>query len=183
MNVDVDLADDTNVRLSDAEVTARPPDSIAFEVRGSLSVGSALLGQFVNRTLKPSWVTFSVDDGTESVDLSGDASLRLESIDVGVETADADDVVSNPTDVASDAVTDAMGSVSFTVTGVIENVAEGTTESLSTGTPEPASITFSVDESLATDGGRRDLVAEFGLLGYGIVVRRDGTVSIRAPGA
>ena len=180
VDLEVDLANRSTVRLEDGDVTARPPASIEFSAEGSVSVGAGALDEFVGRTVRPSSSAFSVDGETVTVDFRGDASLRLRSLDVGVAVTDPGDALSEAVEVASSGTVDGVGTVSFTVEGVIEGVDEETIERLSAGSPEFESVTFSVRESLESDGGRdgSDALVDFGLFGYGIVVRRDGTISI-----
>ena len=184
MSIAVDLVDDPNVRIESAEVEPRAPDTVAFAVDGSISVGEALLGEFAGRTMEPESVAFAVEGDDLVVDLRDGAALRLETLDVGVEIPDAGDALSSAVDVPAGEADAPLGAVSFTVEGVIEDLDEGTAERLA-GAPraEPASITFSVHESLESDGGRggSDRLAEFTLLDYGIVVRRDGLVTISGP--
>lgn len=183
MSIVVDLADDPNVRIESADVEPHAPDAVAFTVDGSISVGGALLGEFAGRTMEPESVAFTVDGDELAIDLRDGATLRLETLDVGVEVPDADDVLSNAVDVPTGGDDGPLGAVSFTVEGVVEDVDEGTAGRLAGASAAPDSITFAVHESLESDGGRGepDPLAEFTLLDYRIVVRRDGVLTVSGP--
>lgn len=185
MSVTVDVVDDPNVRVTDEVVEALPPGVIEFAIEGTLSVGADLLGAFEGRRLRPVAVGLSVGDDAVTVDLGGDASLQLDAVDVGVETPDAGDLPTstpNPDSLADDVVGVAgrdAGVVAFTVEGTIDEIAPATFEDLAGESLRVETVTFAVDDAIASDGGPDDdVVFEFTLIGRRIVVRRDGTITI-----
>lgn len=186
MTLTVDVAGDSNVRLTDEVVAALPSGTIEFAVEGTLSVAPDRLAAFEGRRLRPVAVGLSVADDVVTVDLSGDAALRLDAIDVGVETPDRADLPSaTDPDALADGVAGAAdrdaGVVAFTVEGTVAGVDPATVETLEGESPGVASVTFTVDEVPATDGGSGDdVLAEVALLGFGVVIRRDGTITIAA---
>lgn len=193
MSVTVPLVDNQDVRLRTDIVEPHPPGTIEVTVEGTVTITGALLGQFEATTLEPVAVEIAVDESeTVTVDLRKDGRLRLETIDVGIEPPDTGDLV--PDGAALESSVSSLsdsdpglgskpepGVIAFTVEGVIEGVSPATIDDL-TRSDQPLaveSITFAVEDSIRSDGGREDdIVAEFSLLGYGIVVRRNGTVTI-----
>lgn len=186
MSITVKIADDQRVRVAGDAVETRPPNQFTFGVEGVLSMTEQLIGQFEGATLRPSRMTLSVDDDrTVEIDLADEASLRLSSVDVGVETPDSDDIpegVETLTSSVTDpsALTDANpAALAFTVEGSVLDVPEETIEILESGDVTLESLSFAVDDGVRTDGGSPDdVVFEVTLLGYGITVRRDGTIVV-----
>lgn len=193
MSVTVPLVDNQDIRLRTDIVEPHPPGTIEVTIEGTITITGALLGQFEATTLEPVAVDLAVDESESvTVDLRKDGRLRLETIDVGIEPPDAGDLVpdgdalESPVSSLSDAdpgldPKPEPGVIAFTVEGVIEGVSPATIDDLTRADRQPTleSITFAVEESISSDGGRADdIVAEFSLLGYGIVVRRDGTVTV-----
>lgn len=178
------------VTVTEEVFEPRPPDRIAFEGEGVIKLSEALLGEFEGASLKSVRIDLAVDRSrTITIDLAEEGSLRLESVDVGVATPDADDVrrgidaarsLGGDGDGSADAAT---GAVAFTVEGAIRDLPEETVRSLVGESPTLASVTFSVAESVRTDGGSPvDVLLEVGLLGYDVVVRRDGTIEVTTGG-
>lgn len=189
MSVTVDVVDDPNVRVTDQAVEALPPDAVEFAVEGTVSVGADLLGAFGGRRLRPVAVGLSADDEAVTVDLGGDASLRLDAVDVGMETPDAGDLPASKPDAGSltDDVAEGVagaadrhaGVVAFTVEGRVRDVPPDTFEALAGKSLRVETVTFAVDDAPVTDGGAGDdVVLEFTLLGHRIAIRRDGTVAV-----
>ncbi|ADB61276.1 hypothetical protein Htur_2398 [Haloterrigena turkmenica DSM 5511] len=183
--------DAESIRLSDVIVETRSPDGIEFTAEGHLSVTEALLAEFEGTTLNPVRVTVSGDEtGSVAIDLSGPATLRLETVDVGVATPDREDLAdgidalrSSAND-GSDSVDSRPDVLSFTVEGEIRNVPSETLSAISEDVSGLESLTFAVSESARSDGGGGDdVVLELSLLGYGIVVRRDGSIVVGNAGS
>lgn len=194
MSPTVHIDRNPSVTVTDEVLEPRPPDRIAFEAEGVIKLSEALLGEFEGSSLQPVRVDVAVDSSrTVTIDLSEEGSLRLESVDVGVATPGADDVRrgidtvrslgtdgAGAEDESGDA---AAGAVAFTVEGSIRDLSEETVRSVVGESPTLASVTFSVAESARTDGGTpSDVLLEVGLLGYGVVVRRDGTIEVTTGG-
>ena len=190
MTVTFQFDDTENVTVTDETVETRASNRIEFSVAGSLTITDALLGKFEGATLNPVRVTIaSSDSEAVPIDLTGQASLRLENVDVGVATPDGADVAAGldglrPTAEDGPESLDSPPDVlSFTVEGVIRDVPRETLEAIDGHSPSVESLTFAVEESVRSDGGRRtDVVVELGVLGYGIVVRRDGTIVVGSGG-
>ena len=186
MSITIDIEENPDVRVSEEVIDANPPDRIRFTAEGMISITEPLLGEFAGASLRPVRVDVSLDDArTVETDLEERASLRLDTVDVGVETPDSDDIsrgmssLSPSTDEATESTDPSPGVIAFTVEGTIEDVPAASFEPIADGSPTLKSITFAVGKSPRTDGGSDDdAVFEFTLLGYGIVVRRDGTIEI-----
>ncbi|MFC4543422.1 hypothetical protein ACFO5R_15940 [Halosolutus amylolyticus] len=190
MSVTLQFDDTENVRLTEATVETRSADRIEFVVAGSLTITDALLGQFEGATLDPVRVTVSAD-GTDAVpiDLTDRASLRLDAVDVGVATPDGADVaagidaLSPTTDGGPDSLDSPPDVLSFTVHGEIRDVPTETIETIAGDSPTVESLTFAVEKSVRSDGGSgTDVIFELDLLGYGIIVRRDGSIVVGSGG-
>ncbi|QSW99560.1 hypothetical protein [Haloterrigena alkaliphila] len=191
MSVTIDLDDTESIQLTETDVERRPPDRLEFAVEGSLTVTPDLLANFEGATLDPVQVTVSSGDADPvAIDLTDAATLRLETVDVGVATPDGEDVAEGLGAVASTAtgnggsVDSPPGVISFSVDGVLRDVPTATLEAVGNDAPELESLTFAVEESLRSDGGSDDdnVVFELTLLGYGIVVRRDGSIVVGTDG-
>lgn len=190
MSLTIQLDGNESARVSDQRVETQPPDHVKFVAEGVLTVSEGLMGDFEGTALKPTEVILSVDGSeTVAVDLTADPSLRLEEVDVGVETPDADDISQgvnslDPTTDRGDETPDvSLGAIAFTVEGAILDVPDETFESLSDGEITPKSITFALDEVARGDGGSNDdVVLEVTLLGYGVVIYRDGVIEIGTTG-
>ncbi|SEP79228.1 hypothetical protein [Natrinema salaciae] len=190
MTVRIDLDEHESVELTDTDVRKRPPDRLEFATDGNLTVVSALLAEFEGATLNPVRVTISAADANPvAIDLTGPASLRLENVDVGVATPDgadiADEFRSIPPSTDEDAgSTDSPPSViAFTVDGAIRDVPPETLAAIGDDEPTLETVTFAVGESIRSDGGPgTEVIFELALFGYGIVVRRDGTITIGTGG-
>lgn len=201
MSPTVHIDRNPSVAVTDEVVEARPPDRIAFEAEGVIRPSESLLARFEGSSLRPVRVELSLGEGeTVPVDLAEPGALRLESVDVGVATPDADgvrrgiDTIRSSGGIgdgdgggdesggrgAADAPT---GAIAFTVEGTVRDLPPETVESVVGESPTLASVTFSVAESARADGGSpSDVLLEVGLLGYGVVVRRDGTVEVTRGG-
>lgn len=186
MRITVEIADDQRIRVAGDAVEPRPPDQFTFAVEGVLSMTEQLVGQFGSATLRPSRITLSVDDDrTVAIDLTDQSSLRLSSVDVGVETPDSDDIpegVETLTSSGTDpsALPDANpAALAFTVEGSVLDVPEAALDILESSDVTLESLTFAVDDGGRTDGDSADdVVFEVTLLGYGVTVRRDGTIVV-----
>lgn len=191
MSNTVRFDDAESIRLSDVIVETRPPDRIEFSVEGNLSVTEAVLGEFAGTTMNPSRVTVSGGDADAvALDLTGPATLRLETVDVGVATPDREDLADgvdalrSSADGGPDSVDPRPDVLSFTVDGEIRDVPSETFAALPAAGLSLESITFAVEESVRSDGGRGDdVVFECTLLGYGIIVRRDGSIVVGKAGS
>lgn len=191
MSVTIHFYENQSVRLSDQSIETRPPDRVEFIAEGNLTVSEELLGEFEGMSLKPARVGVSVDESqTITVDLTEETSLRLEEVDVGVETPDADNISSGmdslipTTDDEAESPNITPGSIAFTVGGAILNVPEGTFEPFFEGSPTLESITFTVDDAVKSDGGsNNDVLLEFTLLGYGIIIHYNGVIDIGTRGS
>lgn len=191
MSNTVRFDDAESIRLSDVTVETRRSDGLEFTVQGSLRVTETLLGEFEGTTLNPVRVTVSGGDADPvTLDLTGPATLRLEAVDVGVATPDREDLADG-IDALRPSADGGPGSVdsrpdvlSFTVEGEIRDVPSETFAALPEGVSDLESLTFAVDESARSDGGRGDdVLLELSLLGYGIVVRRDGSIVVGNAGS
>lgn len=190
MSLTIQLDENESARVSDQVVETQPPDRVEFVAEGVLTVTEDLMGDYEGTALKPTEVILSVDDAdTVTVDLTAEPSLRLEDVDVGVETPNSDDISSgidslNPTtDEGTEAPDINPGAIAFTVEGVILNVPTETFEPLSDGEITLQSITFSIDEVAKSDGGsNNDVILEITLLGYGVVIYRNGIIEIGTTG-
>ncbi|MGQ3413544.1 hypothetical protein ACT4ML_14915 [Natrinema sp. LN54] len=186
MSNTVRFDDAESVRLSNVTVETRPPDGLEFRVEGTLRATETLLGEFAGTTLNPVRVTVPDGDADSvAIDLTGPATLRLETVDVGVATPDGDDIAAGLDALRSSADEDREpiepppDVLSFTVEGEIRDVPSETFAALPAAVSSLESITFAVEDSVRSDGGRADdVVLECTLLGYGIVVRRDGSIVV-----
>ncbi|RDI70219.1 hypothetical protein [Halopelagius longus] len=189
MSVTVHLDENESVRLTDEVVETRPPDRIAFAVEGTITMTEDLLGSFAGATLNPVRIDVSGDGSPAvAIDLAAESSLRLETVDVGVETPDADDLspgldsLSPGGDDDSETTGSRPGAIAFTVEGAILDVPAETFESLPGAPRTVETLTFAVEGPVRTDGGRDDVLLDFTLLGYGVVVYRNGVVEIGTGG-
>lgn len=206
MSVTVGVDEDRRVRVTDDVVEIRPPDRIAFAIEGTVRITEELLGQFEGATLEPVRVEIASGDRTVEIDLGEEAALRLENVDVGVETPGSDVVPSDGEAIeplANGASVDGAsadsasaddgaesdetrpGAIAFTVDGAIVDVPEKNVDAISRGSPSLESLTFAVEDPVRSDGGAEsgdDVVFECSLLGYGIVVRRNGTIVVGGRG-
>lgn len=196
MSITIDVAESSGVRVTDADVTVESDDTLAFTVEGVVRVGGDLLGQFVGSRLIPAEVALSADGDRVEIDLSEEAALRLEEVDVGVEMLEdvsaspseiADDVETDVSEMADSAATeasdlaDSVGRISFTVAGVVEDVPADAADRLADTDAAPRSLTFSVEDPVEGDGGTpEEPVASFELLGVAIAVRVTGTIIVTA---
>ncbi|WP_235920697.1 hypothetical protein [Natronorubrum halalkaliphilum] len=153
MSVTLQLTDTDSIHLTDERIERRSPGHIEFAVAGTLSLTEAVLAAFEGATLNPAQATIAIDEGrTVDIDLTDEASLRLETIDVGIASPDPDDLVpeSDPISaVADDDPASAAPSpdvLAFTVEGVIRGVSTEAIEAVAAGDPEFASLTFTVDD-------------------------------------
>ncbi|UTF52574.1 hypothetical protein [Natronosalvus rutilus] len=185
MSVHVDIGENRNVRLTDERIECRPPNRIAFAAEGVITVTSELLGEFEGTSLKPVRVDISVDESrTVRTDLEEEASLRLETVDVGVETPDTDDLspgmdtVSASSGDSTESTDASPGAIAFSVEGAIIDVPTETFDPITDGSPSLESIVFAVDDSVRTDGGSDDAIFSLGLLGRRIVIYRNGVIDV-----
>lgn len=185
MSVTIDIEENQDVRVTEEVIDANPPDGIAFAAEGVVTVTKSLLDDFAGASLQPVRVAFSVDGSrTVETDLEGAPSLRLDTVDIGVETPDTGDLspgtdsIETATEAESDSTDAPPGAIAFTVEGAIRDVSATSCERIATGSPTLESITFAVGASARSDGGSDDAALEVTLLGYGIVVHRDGTIEV-----
>ncbi|WP_222918483.1 hypothetical protein [Natrinema sp. SYSU A 869] len=190
MTVTITLDENENIDLTDTDIENRAPDRLAVTIEGQLTVTDALLAEFEGAALDPVRITVAVEDAEPiAIDLMGPASLRLENVDVGVATPD-EDAIGDGLDALESVAGDSSESsdtrpdvIAFTVDGVIRDVPATTIEAIAGGDPTLESLTFAVEESLESDGGSgSDVLFELALLGYGIVVHRDGTIVVDSGG-
>lgn len=188
MSVTVDLDENESVLVSDQYFEVQPPDRVDFVAEGIITMTKELLGKFEGTALKPAELVISTGDSrTVTVDLTGDALLQLQEIDVGVETPDADgispgrDSLTQATEAARTASQNA-GSIAFTIEGAIQDVPEETFERLSEGPLTLERVTFAVADAVRSDGGADTSLLEFSLLGFSIVVHSDGLIEIGTRG-
>lgn len=192
MTITIDLEDERRVRIADATVDARPPDVVRFEIAGNLRLGEEVLASAAGATLDPVRIAFQAADRAVAIDLRDrdEAALRLDAADVGLAAPDADDIVPD-TDALGALATDGRsaprdlaagrpGVVAFTVEGrIVDAPTDAVTVLAETELPpSPKSITFEGLPSIRSDGGAVAPVLETTLLGFGIVVYRDGRISI-----
>lgn len=192
MSTTVHIPENPSVTLTEEFVDPRPPDRLGFLTEGVIRPTRGLLADFEGSSMRPVRVDVAVDGSrTVTVDLEEEASLRLESIDIGVETADLPGVDDADGAGAMDSVlTDgddrsaaSAGAIAFTVEGTIRDLPRETLEDLEGDSLELESVTFSVSETVETDGGSPlDVLLEVSLFDYGVVVRRNGTIEVRAGG-
>ena len=190
MSLTIQLDESESTRVSDVLVETQPPDQIDFVAEGVLTITQELMDGFEGTTLKPTQVILSVDESdTVTVDLTEEPSLRLEEVDVGIETPDSDDIAPgmDSLDPTSDESTEAPeinpGAIAFTVEGSILHVPKETFEPLSEGELTLKSITFALDEVAKSDGGSNNtIILEVTLLGYGVVIYRNGIIEIGTAG-
>ncbi|MFC7216409.1 hypothetical protein ACFQO4_20325 [Saliphagus sp. GCM10025334] len=185
MSVHVDIGENRNVRLTDERIVCRPPNRIAFAAEGVITVTRGLLGEFEGASLKPVRVDISVDESrTVRTDLEKEASLRLETVDVGVETPDTDDLspgmdtVSASSGDGTESTDASPGAIAFSVEGAITDVPTETFDPITDGSPSLESIVFAVDDPVRTDGGSDDVVFSLGLLGHRIIIYRNGAIDV-----
>lgn len=190
MSVTVNVAEDRAVRLTEQVVETRPPDTIAFTLGGTVMMTEELIGAFEGTTLTPAEVSLSVDGSrTVDVDLSNGATLRLETVDVGVETPDPDDLIPGADSIGSAAEgtpnpsNATPGAIAFTVEGAIRGVPGEAFAAIAGGTPAIEALTFSVEDSTRSDGGSGDdMLFEFTLLGFEVSVHRNGIIDVGTRG-
>lgn len=195
MSVTVHFDENRAVRLTEQVVETRSPDTITFAATGTVTMTGELLGAFEGTRLTPTQVSFSVDGSrTVHVDLSNGASLRLDTVDVGVEPPDSDDLVPDAdsigsvTDVGPDPGDANPGAIAFTVEGVIRSVPDEQFAAIAGGTPELRALSFAVEGPVRSDGGAGDggcgdeVILEFAVLGFGIGIHRNGTIDVGTRG-
>lgn len=202
MTLRIDRDGHDAVRLTAADLEARPSGTVAFAVEGTATITGEMLEAVAGATLTPERVEVGVDDsGPVSIDLGDEtpAALRPESVDVGIATPDADDLTPDPDPIRSavepgtggdgvDAADVRPNVLAFTVDGIVHGVTDETLEVLSSGSPTLEALVFAVEGGLATDdgirsdGGATDPVFELTLFGHGIVVNRDGTIVVGSGG-
>lgn len=187
MALTIDVEDESGVRIADANVAVEDANTVSFAVEGVLRLGGDALAPFAGARLTPVEVAFVAGDERVTIDLTGDAGLRLDAVDVGVEMLDdpATDAVEAATDPVGAAtnptdLTD-VGRISFTVEGVVEDAPDDAAGRLEAADAAPSAVTFSLEEPIATDGGDADApVATIELLAVRITVLVDGTIVVTA---
>lgn len=186
MTITVTIEEDQRIQVSNQVIETAPPAQIEFAAEGVISMTEGLLSEFGGSSLRPLELEIAVDSSrTVTVDLSEQASLWLDTVDVGVETPDMDELspgmetISSSTDTKSPASDAHAGSIAFTIEGAITDVPEKTRELLTDASPELESITLAVEDSVRSDGGSSfDVILEIDLLGYAIAIHQDGTIDI-----
>ncbi|MFP8952911.1 hypothetical protein ACLI4Z_08065 [Natrialbaceae archaeon A-arb3/5] len=186
MSISVQIDENQSIRVAEDQIETDPPDQLAFTVEGVITMTEQVVGEFEGMSLNPSRIEVSVDESrTVEIDLTEAASLQLSSVDVGIATPDADDL---PTGIdalrsSMDDPTEMTGvrpdALSFTVEGVVLDVPQETLEALAEGDPAIEALTFAVGDAVRSDGGSDEtVVLEIVLLGYGITVHQDGTITV-----
>lgn len=182
MALTIDVEDESGISIADATVTVEAANIVSFAVEGILRLGSDVLTPFVGARLTPAEVAFAIDGERVAIDLTGDPELQLNAVDVGIEMLD--DAASDPVEAATDP-TDAAretGRISFTLEGVVGDVPEDAAERLEGADAAPGSVTFSVDDATATDGGDAEApMAAIDLVAIRIAVLVDGTIVVTPP--
>lgn len=188
MTVTIRIVDNQSIRISDEVLEERPPDRVAFSVEGVVTMTEEVLSEFEGQALKPIRIDVSVEKSRAvELDLT-EASLRLETVDVGVEVPDADDLSPSMDSLGPSSGGDAEssyagpGAIAFTVEGAIDDVPAEALEPIAESAPTLESITFTVDDAVKSDGGSDDRIFEFSLLGFHVVVNRNGVIEIGARG-
>lgn len=189
MGLTLRLDEQESARVSEESIGTHPPDQVEFVAEGLLTVTEELLGEFEGTTLKPTRVALAVGESDSvTVDLTAEPSLRLEEVDVGVATPDTADLSAGVdsldprTDERAETPDLNPGAVAFTVEGSILNLPEATFKRLSEGEMSLQSITFALEETAKSDGGSNDTVlVEVTLIGFGIVIYRNGIIEIGTP--
>lgn len=184
MSITVEIDENQSVTVTEEVVETEASNRIAFAVEGTITTTSELLDEFEGSALRPVRIGVAVDDSdTVAVDLTGDAFLRLDSVDVGVETPDAGDLSPGMGAAGSsgddDSKTPSVGAVAFTVEGEIGDVPAETIDRLTDESPAVTSITFDVGDPVRSDGGGEDVLFELGLFGYGVTILHDGTIEVK----
>lgn len=187
MSTTVHIDEDPSVTVSESIVDPHPPDSVGFLIEGVIKPSPALLSRFEGSSLTPVRVDVTVDDGrTVAVDLDEEATLSLESVDVGVETigvAEGVDAIDSALGDGDGSPDEPSGAIAFTVEGTIRDLPAETLADLEGESPTLESVTFSVAEAVETDGGSPlDVLLQVELFGYGVVVRRNGSIEVRSGG-
>lgn len=91
MPVTVELDEADAVRLTEQVLEPDPPDEVRFRVEGVLRPTEALLDAFAGQSLRPARIGVEIDEAP-SVEVNLDeATLRLETVDVGIERPDVED--------------------------------------------------------------------------------------------
>lgn len=187
MSITIDFERNRHVRIDDATVEPQPPDAVSISVSGTLRLGEEVLASVAGTTLEPVRVAFAADGRRVEIDLREEASLRLDDVDVGLELPDPDGAVpeglpSSGSEAVSDVVdaaTDRPGVLAFTATGTIVETPPETVATLAEASnSSPKSVTFEPETPVRGDGGRTDPVLETTLFGFGVVVYRDGRISV-----
>lgn len=186
MGLTVNVRESQQVRMSDEIIEANLPNQIEFTLERTLSMTEGLLDEFTGSSLQPARVVLSIDGSqTVDIDLDEEASLWLDSVDVGVETPDMEDLASDlestrpSSDDDIELESSQSGSIAFTVEGVIRDAPDETLEVLTDEPVELDSVQFAVDNLARTDGGSgSDTILELRLLGYSITIFRNGNLEI-----
>lgn len=184
MSVTVEIAENRSIRVTEDRIETQPPDRLTFRLEATIALTEGVLDEFAGTTLDPSRVAISLGGSrTVDVDLTDGASLRLSSVDVGVETPDSDEL-SRGIDALRESATDPAefsdarpAALAFTVEGTVSGVSAETLEAIAEGDPELAAVTFAIDDPVRGDGGP-DALLELTLFGYGLLVRRDGSIVV-----
>ncbi|WP_247730695.1 hypothetical protein [Halovivax limisalsi] len=193
MSLTIRFDEHETARLTDERIETVSRDRIEFVAEGNLTVTESKMAAVAGRTLRPTTVTLTVEDERPvPIDLTGPATLRLEDADVGIEPAGTDAVPSEAT--ALESTTDdgpngadpTYGVLSFTVDGAVQGVPEETVDRLAGSNATLRSITFTLDDETRSNGGTNDTVLAVTLLGFGVLVQRNGVVRVgidgRVPG-
>ncbi|MCU4753639.1 hypothetical protein OB919_16890 [Halobacteria archaeon AArc-curdl1] len=182
MSITVDIDANQNIRVTHETIEARPPDRLDVTAEGVITMTPELLGAFEGASLKPARIDITVDETrTIDTDLQSEASLRLESVDVEVETPGIGDL--SPMDEQStgnlDSSASPPGVIAFAVEGTISGVSSDTVDSIIAGSSRLESLTFDVESQVVSDGGSgTDALLRITLFGFGIVVQRNGIIDV-----
>ncbi|MFC6719460.1 hypothetical protein ACFQGT_12670 [Natrialbaceae archaeon GCM10025810] len=174
MSIRIDRDGSDAVRVTETDLDARPPGAIGFAFEGTTTITEEMLAAVAGATLTPERVEIEIGDSeTVVIDLGegSSASLRLESVDVGFATPDADNLLPDPnvlrrvTDRDADGVVDAArpNVLAFTVEGIVEGVTDEIVEAVANGSPTLEAVVFRVDADRDDEGdedGNEDRVGE-----------------------
>jgi len=187
MAITVRPGDSRHVSVTEEVIETDPPNRVTFAAEGTITVTGELIGGFAGTSLDPVEVGISVDGSrTVDIDLTGDATLRLDTVDVGVETPGAGDLspgMDAASDGESESADDSPGAIAFTLEGAIGDVRGEAVETIAGGDPSLESTTFDVGGAVETDGGvADDVLLEVRILGYGVAVYRNGSIAVDTGG-
>ncbi|QLG49884.1 hypothetical protein [Natrinema halophilum] len=186
MSITVNLKEDQSVQVTDQVIETKPPARVAFAAEGVITMTRDVLEEFAGSSLRPVEIEMAIGESeTVNIDLSKEASLRLDTVDIGVESPDTNDLspgmdtIPSSSDDNSDVNNTHPGAIAFTVEGVIRDTPEEVRKPITDASPRLEAITFAAKNALRSDGGSgTDIILEVSLLGYGISIHRNGVIDI-----